>query len=387
MAAPNTKKIKNKKEKKRKTPAKRAVSRAKSVSKTIKRKTPGKTLKRKDKKAAASILQRSPGNPIISPLNTSHWESKATFNPSAVFGDGKVHLIYRAIGDNDMSVFGYARSKDGFTIDKKSDYPVYLQKISYPDKKFAVTTSYSSGGGWNGGSEDPRLTLLDGRVYMLYTAFDGWNSIRIAMTSISFEDFVKERWDWSPHVFISPPGEIHKNWVLFPEKINGKYAILHGVSPRILVDYVDDLKEFDGTKHIKSAPPSGGGHSGSWDSSIRGVGPAPLKTKNGWLILYHAMDVKDPNRYKLGAILLDLKDPTKILAVSKHPVLEPDELYENEGFKSGVIYACGAVVMNGWLFVYYGGADKVVCVATAKFDLFLKNITSSGSVKLVKNRS
>jgi len=352
-------------------------TRRKSVSEKLPR------TKKKIKVPPELALKRYEHNPIIAPSSELPWESKATFNPSAIFGDGKVHLIYRAIGNTDVSVFGYARSKDGFTIDYKSSHPAYYQKAPVADKKTAILIPYSSGGGWNGGGEDPRLTLIDDRVYMLYTSFDGWNSIRIAMTSISFSDFVSERWNWNPHVFISPPGEVHKNWVLFPEKINGKYAILHGISPKIMVEYVADLEEFDGTKYIRSTTPTGGGYADSWDSWLRGVGPAPIKTKYGWLVLYHAMDVDDPNRYKIGAMLLDLSDPTNVLVRSQQPILEPDEHYENEGWKSGVVYACGAVATDdGFLFVYYGGADKVVCVAVAELEPFLKTLISSGSAKI-----
>lgn len=337
----------------------------------------------KEKKHAHVPLERFASNPIIAPSDHKHWESKATFNPSAIFGDGKVHLIYRAIGNSDVSVFGYATSGDGFTIEKRGDHPAYFQKKVSVDKTLISPISYSSGGGWNGGAEDPRLTLLGDTVYMLYTSFDGWSSIRIAMTKISFEDFVNQRWNWSPHVYISPPNEINKNWVLFPEKINGKFAILHGIFPKILVEYVDDLDEFDGKTFIKSAPPKGG-RKNSWDSWMRGVGPAPIKTKDGWLVLYHAMDINDPNRYKLGAMILDINDPAKIISVSNQPILEPDEVYENEGFKAGVVYACGAVAVDGWLFVYYGGADKVVCVATVKLDLLLKSLRANEPAKLVR---
>ena len=70
----------------------------------------------------------------------------------------------------------------------------------------------------------------------MYTAFDGWGSVRIALTSIGLTDFLKKDWQWKKPTLISPPGEIHKNWVLFPEKINGKFAILHSISPDILID-------------------------------------------------------------------------------------------------------------------------------------------------------
>ena len=396
MAAP---KRKTKKRTLKKTALRRKKQPArKRLTLSISKKTAKKPAKKKrsegrkkktgvrHRRPAPSSLIRSESNPIIKPSPHVSWESKATFNPSAIYAGGKVHLVYRAIGDNDVSVFGYATSVNGLTIDTQSKFPAYVQGFSAPSRLASAPMVYGSGGGWNGGSEDPRLTLIDGIVFMIYTSFDGWGSVRIALTSISFDDFVRERWNWKKPVFISPPGEIHKNWVLFPEKIKGKYAILHGISPDILIDYVDDVDSFDGTKFIQSKHPTGGGYKRSWDNSLRGVGPAPIKTKYGWLVLYHAMDINDPNRYKLGAMLLDLNEPTKVLVRSRYPILEPDEWYENVGFKSGVVYACGAVVVDGWLFVYYGGADKVVCVATAELEPFLKTLITSGFTKLTRKK-
>ena len=92
------------------------------------------------------------------------------------------------------------------------------------------------------------MTLLGNMVYMIYTAFDGWGSVRMAMTSIRLDDFISGHFHWKEPVLISPPGEIHKNWVLFPEKINGKYAILHAISPNIMIDYFDSLDELNGDK-------------------------------------------------------------------------------------------------------------------------------------------
>ena len=225
------------------------------------------------------------------------------------------------------------------------------------------------------------MTLLDEKVYMIYTAFDGWGSVRMALTSISLDDFINKHWDWNKPVLISPPGEIHKNWVLFPEKIKGKYAILHSISPHIMIDYFKNLDELNGNNFIHSIH-QGSLLWGSRDKLIRGVGPSPIKTKYGWLVLYHKMERHDSYRYKLWAMILDAKDPTKILYNSIQPILEPDEWYENEGYKSGVVYSCGAVVKDGELFVYYGGADKVSCVATANLDKFLKELIHSSASKL-----
>jgi predicted GH43/DUF377 family glycosyl hydrolase len=383
-----TKKIPSKKiviRKKQTTRGKPTASSLKKLKKPLK-KSVRKPIRKKNKKIHNGVaLSRASSNPMISPIAHASWESKATFNPSAVYGGGKVHLIYRAIGESDVSVLGYAGSYDGITVDNRGTFPAYIEGfMKWKKSKTAMPISYSSGGGWSGGSEDPRLTLLDGTVFMFYTSFDGWGSVRMALTSIDFDDFSRGLWNWKKPVFVSPPGEIHKNWVLFPEKIKGKYAILHGISPDILIDYVDDIDSFDGTKFIKSKHTVGGGYKDAWDNALRGVGPSPIKTEHGWLVLYHAMDIKDPNRYKLGAMLLDLRNPSKVLARSHQPILEPDEGYENEGFKSGVVYACGAVVKDGRLFVYYGGADKVACVATAELEPFLKSIIAPGTTKTTK---
>jgi predicted GH43/DUF377 family glycosyl hydrolase len=364
-----------KKKTKKKTVVRRAFQDIKRKKRIVK-----KTAARK--KPSDLDLKRSNKNPVIKPENENYWESKAAFNPSAIYSDGKVHIIYRAIGDGDMSVLGYARSDDGYFFDKNLKEIAYYNKNKTEIKKdLASKINYSSGGGWGGGCEDPRLTLLDDKVYMIYTAFDGWGSLRMALTSISLNDFIGRRWNWRKPVLLSPPNQIHKNWVLFPEKINGKYAILHAISPHIMIDYFDKLDELDGNNFIYSV------HQGSklWekrDKFIRGVGPTPLKTKYGWLVLYHKTEKHETHRYKLWAMILDLKDPTKILYDSNQPILAPDLWYENEGYKSGVVYSCGAVIKDGELFVYYGGADKVSCVATANLDKFLKELVNSNVSKL-----
>lgn len=295
------------------------------------------------------------------------------------------HVIYRAVGSDDVSRLGYARSNDGYSFYENLKQLCYFTKGEVLPDYDLDKIEYSSGGGGYGGCEDPRLTEIDGKVYMIYTAFDGWGSIRIALTHISLHDFVENKWNWSKPVYISKPGEINKNWVLFPSKIGGMYAVIHSISPDIQIEYIENLDELDGTRFIDSTPPFGG-RKNSWDNKMRGVGPSPIKTIYGWLLLYHAMDMKDPNRYKIGAMLLDLKNPSKVLYRSVQPILEPDEKYENEGYKSGVVYSCGAVVKNDDLFIYYGGADMVTCVATANLNTFLQKLMNGDKPKLVKRK-
>jgi beta-1,2-mannobiose phosphorylase / 1,2-beta-oligomannan phosphorylase len=352
----------------------------KKVSKKIKLKSP--VLKNEKVFSSKNIkLKKIPNNPIISPSFYS-WESKATFNPAALIYDGKVHLIYRAIGEDDSSVLGYAASYDGLNIEDRPSYFVYkrFQEFIKSGKKL----EYDSGGGWDGGCEDPRLTLIDDTIYLIFTAFDGWSSIRLALTSISLSDFKNKKWNWKKTVLISPPGEIHKNWVLFPEKINGKFAIMHSISPNILIEYFDDLDELNGNNFIKSYYHNKPNWGKEWHSKVRGIGPTPIKIDEGWLVFYHAMDKNDPDKYKLGAMILDYKDPTKILHISKNPILEPEEEYENNGLKWGVIYSCGAVVKDNEVLVYYGGSDQFCCVAKINLNELVEGLKNTKQLKLKK---
>jgi predicted GH43/DUF377 family glycosyl hydrolase len=224
-----------------------------------------------------------------------------------------------------------------------------------------------SGGGKWGGCEDPRLTKIDDRVFMTYVAFDGYSPPRVALTSIHIDDFLAKNWQWKKPVLISPPKVIDKNACILSEKINSKYVIFHRIFPDILIDFVDDV-DFDGTTRWLKGEYKIRPRAAYWDSRKVGAGAPPIKTKDGWLLIYQAVGERDPSRYKIGAMLLDLKDPTRVLARSREPILEPEVWYENEGWKSGVVYPCGAVVIRDHLFVYYGGADKVTCVASAKLD-------------------
>jgi len=332
------------------------------------------------------ILERFDGNPILEPQPNHWWESKATFNPGAIYEQGKVHIVYRAIGDSDVSVLGYACSVDGFHIDERLDKPIYVPRepfegagLVYPtainpqityfsaeDEEEDENNYVSGGGGW-GGCEDPRLTRIDDRVYMTYVAFDGYSPPRVALTSIHIDDFLARNWQWQKPVLISPPGVVDKNACILSERIDSKYVIFHRIFPNILVDFVDDL-DFDGATRWLKGEFKISTRAAYWDSRKLGIGAPPVKTKDGWLTIYQGVDERDPGRYKVGAMLLDLKDPTRVLARLGKPILEPEVWYENEGWKAGVVYPCGAVVIGDRLLVYYGAADKVTCVASAKLD-------------------
>lgn len=323
-------------------------------------------------------LNKPQENPIIKPKQENAWEAFTTFNPAAIYENGNVHILYRAQGFDYISVIGYASSKDGINIEKKLDKPIYIPKEpfewSQTNNPNEISDQYVSGGGY-GGIEDPRITKIDNRIYMTYVAFNGIDPPRVALTSIKVDDFLNHRWMWEKAVLISPPGIVDKSAVIFPEKIRGKYVIMHRIFPNILIDFVDDLN-FDGTRWLegkyKITP-----RQNMWDSRKIGAGAPPIKTKDGWLLIYQSVDDRDSSKYLVGAMLLDLNDPTKVLHRSKMPIIRPIEDYENNGFKAGVVYPCGAVVIDGTLFVYYGGADSYVCVATANLNEFLEQLQFS----------
>jgi predicted GH43/DUF377 family glycosyl hydrolase len=326
-----------------------------------------KTSRTRERRIIKHTLRRAPKNPLLEPRDEYHWESDAVFNPAAVYDKGKVHLFYRALGKDGVSRIGYASSKDGVHFGERLPYPVYAHSTPWAGKPHPLMRYdpqlYESGGGW-GGTEDPRIVKIDNRFYLTFSAFNGWDSMRMGMISIDEEDFYQGRFHWSRPTFLSPKGEVHKNWVLFPQKVGGKFAILTSITPHIQIEYYDSIADFSTkAQQIKSIHAQESLAPERWESHIRGVGPPPIHTSEGWITLYHAMDKHDPDRYKIGAMLLDRDDPSKIISRTKHPILAPDHWYENHG-KPGVVYACGAVVKDALLRVYYGGADRVVCTGS-----------------------
>lgn len=306
-------------------------------------------------------FKRSKKNPIISPIKNHQWESKATFNPGAVYLDGKVHIVYRAMSQNNTSVFGYATSKNGIKIDYRHPNPIYKPRASFEQK-------LQPGG--NSGVEDPRLTKIGEKIYMTYTAFDGKNPPRVALTSISIKNFLARKWNWANPVLISPPGIDDKDACIFPEKIIGNYLIIHRVGYDIDLAYRASL-DFDGKTWLEEyrwiTP-----RKGWWDSKKIGAAAPPIKTKDGWLLLYHG--VSEDNIYRVGALLLDLKNPLKVVGRTIEPIFEPEAHFEKNGQVPNVVFPCGAVLLKEDLFMYYGGADQVVGVANIKMKELLDTL-------------
>lgn len=307
----------------------------------------------------AKRVERYEGNPIITPIPDHDWEAFATFNPAAIKLDDKVHIIYRAMSHDGTSTMGMAISSDGLHVDERLPEPIYVPRESFEMK--------SAPG--NSGCEDPRIVEMDnGKLYMFYTAFDGIEAPGVAVTSIEKEKFLERDWGaWAKPILITPPGVMDKDTAIFPEKIRGKYLIIHRISDVICADYFETLifenEKVD--KCLQIVKP----RRGMWDGAKVGIAGPPIKTEHGWLQLYHG--VSTSTIYRLGALLFDLENPTEIIARTTAPIMEPVCDYEIKGQVDNVVFPCGQVEIDGILYIYYGGADSVVGVATVEMeDLF-----------------
>lgn len=299
-----------------------------------------------------SYIKRFPGNPIISPRPGFIWEAKGTLNPAAIELENKTYILYRAVGADNISTIGFAVSSDGLSIDERADKPIYFPRADFEKM----------------GCEDPRLIEIDKRIYMTYTGFDG-STPRVVVSSISVSDFLKRRWaGWSNPEAITPPSIANKDSTILPEKVRNGYMVFHRVHESICVDFVStlDFSKEKITQCIEVISP----RRGMWDGGKVGISTPPVKTKAGWLLLYHG--VSWSTTYRVGAVLLDLDDPTIVKARTAIPLFEPSTEYEHKGIVSNVVFPCGLTVKGGEIYMYYGAADLVTGVATVKVATLLR---------------
>ncbi len=281
-------------------------------------------------------LKRFLKNPILRPKRENDWESKLVFNPATLYDNGLFHLLYRAVGEDNISRIGYAVSSNGYEF-FRLDKPVFTPMGILESK----------------GCEDPRLVSLEGKFYMTYTAYS-MKGVRVSLAST--RNFIQ----WERYGVVLPDME-NKDAVLFPEKIGGKYVMLHRPMdpPRsIWIAYSNDLVRWGDFKKVM-APIEG-----KWDGVGIGSASPPVRTDKGWLLIYHGID-KD-GVYRLGAALLDLEDPSRVIGRHPEPILEPEEDYELRGEVREVVFGCGICEVEEKYFIYYGAADKVICGATAE---------------------
>ena len=314
----------------------------------------------------SKYLTRYQGNPLLTPLEEHKWESKYVLNPGALRIGDKVYLFYRAVGNDNISRIGLAIS-DGYKILERLPQPIFSP--ANPEEKM--------------GCEDARLIIINERIWMLYTAYDG-NIAQIAAASISVDEFLQRNWAAWKREGLAFKNIWDKDAILFPERINGKYILYHRIEPSIWITYMEELSFPCREKHAIIIGPRPGR---MWDSLKIGAGAQPLKTKYGWLLIYHGVD--HHYVYRLGVLLVDLHNPQKVLYRSPNPILEPLEDYEvglSGAWVPNVVFTCGAVPGvdkeiledDDEILVYYGAADTSIGLASATLaELIPKTFRSS----------
>ncbi len=287
-------------------------------------------------------MKRYDGNPILQPIAQNPWESKLVFNAAAILLENKIHILYRAIGNDSVSRLGYAATSDGYTINDRLSTPIFEPNGEVEQH----------------GCEDPRLSIFGEKMVMAYTALsehDHGQLPQISLTSIVVKKFLSKSWDWNERL-LPFKGIRNKDAVLFPRKINGKYVMFHRIEPDVCVAYSDDLRRWYDIKSVF------GPRIKSWDSWKVGAAGPPIEINEGWLMIYHGVSFEKV--YSLGVALLDRNEPETVLHRSEIPILFPVEDYERFGKVPNVVFSCGNIFIDDKVLVYYGACDSVLCVAT-----------------------
>jgi len=297
-------------------------------------------------KSGRDLFHRWEGNPVLA-LEDMPFRCNTVFNGTPVKLGNEYLLLLRVEGQQGYSFFALARSRDGL------HFEVHPEPVLLPAQE-GLAAEYE-----RGGIEDPRATFIDGAYYVMYTAVSG-TGYRIALART--QDFLS----FERIAAISEPG--NKDGVLFPEKIGGLYARLDRPFGRgigsIWLSYSRDLIHWGNAKLLLTPRP------GYWDEFRVGASVPPIRTKHGWLEIYHGTKMTSSGPiYRAGSALLDLDDPSKVIARCTVPLLSPRTGYERVGDVGNVVFACGAIVEpDNSVKLYYGAADTCVCVATASLE-------------------
>lgn len=299
--------------------------------------------------------KRLSSKPVISPQGTG-FESAGTFNPAVVESKGKIVMFYRAQDKRGTSRLGYAVSEDG----------VHFQRS--PKPVFGPGAPYEKGGG----TEDPRISEINGTYYMSYTGYNNVDGIgkdkRDAQLCLATSTDLT---NWVRHGAILPAykGKWNRGWTksgaMLPQKVSGRYWMYYlgdasdsggkigAASSADLLHWTDELDH-----PVVSTRP------GYFDSRVVEPGPPPVMLPEGIFLIYNGAD--DNLVYSTGWVLFDKTDPTKVLARAETPMFHPVETWEKVGQVPNVVFVEGLVRRgNRWLF-YYGGADK--CIGVAEVD-------------------
>jgi predicted GH43/DUF377 family glycosyl hydrolase len=299
------------------------------------------------------LFTRYPGNPIIRATDLPY-KANSVFNAGATLIDGETLLLMRVEDRRGISHLTVARSLDGITNWRIDSGPTLSPSPqTHPEEVWGI--------------EDPRITYIEEQKLWVvaYTAYSKGGPLVSLATTRDFKSFERKG-------AVMPPED--KDAALFPVRFGGRWAMLHrpvpafpGVGAHIWISFSPDMKHWGDHQILVTA------RRGSWwDANKIGLSPPPLRTEKGWLILYHGVRTTAGGcLYRLGLALLDLEDPTKLIARSSEWVFAPEEDYEIVGDVDKVVFPCGWVAEGDELRLYYGGADKCLALATARISELL----------------
>lgn len=313
------------------------------------------------------IFKRSTHNPIITARSVPY-AAAAVLNPGVVEVDGEVVLLLRVEDPCGYSDIYVARSRNGATDWRFDAEP--LLRHGEPDWKYEL---------W--GCEDPRVVYIreHDTHYITYTAYSpAGAAVGIASTR-DFRTAERRGLIFSPN---------NKDAVLFPERFDGRFAVLHrpdagGGIENIWLAYSPDLLHW-GEPHCVLLE----GHGPAWDAVKVGSGPPPIRTDQGWLLIYHGVKQYGGELvYRTGAALLDPQKPHRMIARAPHAVFKANALYEQSGLIPNVVFPTGTLLRGDELWMYYGACDSYVCLATARLDDLLATLRPDTKAEEIARRS
>jgi predicted GH43/DUF377 family glycosyl hydrolase len=320
---------------------------------------------------------------VILRKTSLEFENEGVLNPAVIREGDSVHLFYRAVRKGNNSSIGYCRLDGPLTVAERWESPFMVPEFAYESH----------------GVEDARLVKIDKEYYLTYTGYDGTNARGALATALDLKHFekkgiivpnltyaefvelaesngsVNENY-YRNHKFYyqeaDPEKKImlwDKNVVFFPRRINGKLVFLHRIRPGIQIVSANSLKELTTEywrnyflhlhKHIVLDPLH------AFESSYIGSGCPPIETEHGWLLIYHGVEEKKEGIvYSACAALLDLNDPSKVLARLPYFLFTPEYEWERSGEVNNVVFPTGTVLFGDTLFIYYGAADTRIACAS-----------------------
>jgi len=331
---------------------------------------------------------------ILEPNRNSSFDCQGVLNPACIREEDSVHMFYRAVKWGNRSSIGYARLDGPLDLAERAKKPVLTPKFKYEKQ----------------GMEDPRIVKIGKKYYMTYVTYNGKDALTAYATSSDLKSFkrmgiitpkmtyntaekwlryskLKESYYWFGSYYRDTITEDvllrDKDVILFPGKINGKFAMFHRIIPDIQIVYFKDFKHLthgfwrDHLKRLSEYVVMEPKY--SFESRNIGGGCPPIKTDKGWITIYHAVEGSNEGKtYCAGAALLDKKDPLKVIGHLKKPLFSPEEKWELLGVVNSVVFPTGTAIFGKKLYVYYGAADKRIAAASVNMNNLVEEMLENG---------